>query len=688
MKLSIKVFSTCLLVLLTTNWLILATTTSTSTETISTNRVLTNNKSKNKAKSQTQTLTMTSTLFEMQSYINMMTLMSSKTKSNESLKLKSKTKKNQLDRASEENDIFNFMSILSSSNKNNFAKKQKRQAFNPDDISSQYKFKSKEENTEEIPEKVVQPNPSSKKKIKTLKDDEFQGNKELGLVFENWWTISSREFKDYKNYPPLTLSNGTKIEIITNGTSRLNPAFNCTDADKPKTPYQFWFRMNDLNMYYSSSKTDVNILGEIDWDSVVDVTESEKKVNNTSIYCFQTNDKDNKNWILCNEDKAERHKWVCRIKLLLQLPKDGSCADVFGEEPMKPNVEIKKIQPEVVIPLPSRECNENWSYRFNGKDWECTCKEGMEQSPIDLPLPHLVTDSPVKPLFQYSEVGPESDITTLDNLVMAGEDIKLRNFDGHLTLYHHNFGKVVTLDGAVFKAEEITFHTPSNHKIDGKSFPLEVSIIHYGISKGDIAKQVILSFLFEKKAGIYNQFIDDLDFLNLPNTSQKVKNIINKIYIPKILFEARGENDDQIIMMKPFSFYTYQGSLPFPPCTERTIHYVASKPLRIGSTALQLFTEALRVPDQIKSDGSSFDVIVSDTLPVSNREIQELKGRPIFHYDHKKYCPMGDPPKPEVKPLGHYEKMKRDVTNYFFVTGTKPSGIPGAFVVPNEEAGH
>jgi carbonic anhydrase len=441
-------------------------------------------------------------------------------------------------------------------------------------------------------------------------------------------------------------------------------------------------------MYYSSSKTDVNILGEIDWDSVVDVTESEKKVNNTSIYCFQTNDKDNKNWILCNEDKAERHKWVCRIKLLLQLPKDGSCADVFGEEPMKPNVEIKKIQPEVVIPLPSRDCNENWSYRFNGKDWECTCKEGMEQSPIDLPLPHLVTDSPVKPLFQYSEVGPESDITTLDNLVMAGEDIKLRNFDGHLTLYHHNFGKVVTLDGAVFKAEEITFHTPSNHKIDGKSFPLEVSIIHYGISKGDIAKQVILSFLFEKKAGIYNQFIDDLDFLNLPNTSQKVKNIINKIYIPKILFEARGENDDQIIMMKPFSFYTYQGSLPFPPCTERTIHYVASKPLRIGSTALQLFTEALRVPDQIKSDGSSFDVIVSDTLPVSNREIQELKGRPIFHYDHKKYCPMGDPPKPEVKPLGHYEKMKRDVTNYFFVTGTKPSGIPGAFVVPNEEAGH
>lgn len=686
MKLSIKVFSTCLLVLLTSNWLVLATTTATSTETISSSKVLSKNKLKSTTsnKARTQTLTMTSTLTEMEAYINMMTLMSSHTKSNEHLKLQNKVKKNQIDRASEQNDIFNFMSMLASPST---SKQPKRQAFNTQDINRQYKFKSTEEMQEEVPEKAAQSNQAPNKKIKKLNDTEFEGIKELGLVYESWWTISSREFKDYKNYPPLTLSNGNKIEILTEGNMRLNPAFNCTDADKPKTQYDFWVRMNDVNIYYSPSKTDFNILGEMEWENVVDVVEMKKKVNQTDVYCFQTNDKAAKNWILCNQDQAEQHKWFCRIKMLLKLPKDGSCADIYGEVPVTPNIEIKKIQPEVVIPLPSRDCNENWSYKFNGKDWECACKDGNEQSPIDLPPPQVATDSPVKPLFQYTEVGPESEISTLDQLVIAGEDIKLRNFDGHLTLYHNNFGKIVTLDGAVFKAEEITFHTPSNHKIMGKTFPLEVSIIHYGISKGDIAKQVILSFLFEKKAGIYNQFIDDLDFFNLPNPSQKSRNINNKLYIPKILFEAHGENDDQIITMKPFSFYTYQGSLPFPPCTERTIHYVASKPLRIGSTALTLFKEALRVPDQLQSNGSSFDVIVSDWLPVSNRETQELKGRPIFHYDHLKYCPLGPPKPPQVMPIGHYEKMKRDVTNYFFVSGSKPSGIPGAFVVPNEEAG-
>ena len=79
----------------------------------------------------------------------------------------------------------------------------------------------------EVPEKVAQPNQIAKKKIKQLNDTEFEGIKELGETYENWWTISSREFKDYKNYPPLTLSNGTKIEIITEGQMRLNQAFNC-----------------------------------------------------------------------------------------------------------------------------------------------------------------------------------------------------------------------------------------------------------------------------------------------------------------------------------------------------------------------------------------------------------------------------------------------------------------------------
>lgn len=37
-----------------------------------------------------------------------------------------------------------------------------------------------------------------------------------------------------------------------------------------------------------------------------------------------------------------------------------------------------------MFPLPSPFCNENWNYNENGKDWNCKCSEGLEQSPINI----------------------------------------------------------------------------------------------------------------------------------------------------------------------------------------------------------------------------------------------------------------------------------------------------------------
>ncbi len=134
--------------------------------------------------------------------------------------------------------------------------------------------------------------------------------------------------------------------------------------------------------------------------------------------------------------------------------------------------------------------------------------------------------------------------------------------------------------------------------------------------------------------------------------------------------------------MKPFSFYTYQGSLTAPPCTQRTIHYVASKPIPLGTTALQLFEEAIRMPDLIDTRGN---VIISKVLPQNNRSIQPLNGRAVFYYDHVKYCGP-DPVKEKVKPKGHYEKKINKMVDYFYVNGVNPSGLPGAFVVSEKEA--
>jgi len=171
----------------------------------------------------------------------------------------------------------------------------------------------------------------------------------------------------------------------------------------------------------------------------------------------------------------------------------------------------KVTQPIILIPLPSKSCNENWDYTKKGIDWDCDCAEGKEQSPIDLPVPNKALGSPAKPLFQYDEVLPRNTITTDDGQTKS-ENLKIKYVNSTLKILHKDFGRVVTLDGSVYVAEEIVFHTPSEHTINGKTYDLEMQIIHSGQTVGDIAKHVVLSFLFEKKPGVYNKFIDDVDF--------------------------------------------------------------------------------------------------------------------------------------------------------------------------------
>ena len=134
--------------------------------------------------------------------------------------------------------------------------------------------------------------------------------------------------------------------------------------------------------------------------------------------------------------------------------------------------------------------------------------------------------------------------------------------------------------------------------------------------------------------------------------------------------------------MTPFSFYTYSGSLTAPPCTERTIVYVASEPIKLGTTAIQLFEEALRFPDMMAIP--SRDVHVSNSITFNNRAIQNRNGRNIFYYEDDEDCI--EKPKGKPRKQGHFERLDKEMTQYYFVSRPKPSGMPGAFVVSKNEA--
>jgi len=120
-------------------------------------------------------------------------------------------------------------------------------------------------------------------------------------------------------------------------------------------------------------------------------------------------------------------------------------------------------------------------------------------------------------LFQYEEVSTKVEESSSTGQTTTTSNLAIEVQDGTLMIKHPNFGRVVTMDGAVYQAYEIRIHTPAEHRINYKKYDMEIQVIHRGITVGDIAKQVVLSFVFEKKAGSQNKLLDDIDFFNLPS---------------------------------------------------------------------------------------------------------------------------------------------------------------------------
>lgn len=527
--------------------------------------------------------------------------------------------------------------------------------------------------------KQIRKEENEKFKFKSKSDPQLTQKYHLqsdGLL-EDWFAISSIEFHNTARYPAVPLPNGNFTTITTDVMDyRINKA-QCSITSNYRVPKPsddnrlFFFSFSSCRIVYTATPTDVNVLEIFDIKKEFkDIQLTEDYSGENLFYCMSLTSNDSgKNWRICGENEEKVKKWVCMSSACIDTESNFSFCFTYETDKEKTKCNYIK-QTIILIPLPSPTCNKDWNYLQKGLDWGCVCKEGQSQSPIDLPKKEDAIDSPITPIFSYSLISKYM-ADSIEGSQHKG-NLKIQNWK-HLHILHDDLGRITTQDGTIYQAQEITFHTPSNHKIDGKQFDLEVTILHSGITKGDIAKQVSLSFLFEGSPGAYNKFFDDIDIFNLPNPFTKEVELLKDLFLPKILYQS----DEEGIELKPFSHYTYEGSLTYPPCTEQTIIYVASKPLKLSTTTIALFKEALRKPDLYNSRGLYFS---SPPSYGSKREIQSINGRPIFHYEA---C---EKEKVKISQEGHYEKVKDKSILFFYVNGDKPSGVPGAMVVTKNEA--
>jgi carbonic anhydrase len=141
--------------------------------------------------------------------------------------------------------------------------------------------------------------------------------------------------------------------------------------------------------------------------------------------------------------------------------------------------------------------------------------------------------------------------------------------NGHTFQVNVDKGSSIKVDGKTFELLQFHFHTPSEHTVDGRPFPLELHLVHQAADKSLAVIGVLMT------EGTSNSVLAKF-WDKLPKTASEVdtgQNIELKDLLP------RGTDD----------YFTYAGSLTTPPCSESVRWIVLQQPVQVAKAQIATF---------------------------------------------------------------------------------------------------
>lgn len=197
-----------------------------------------------------------------------------------------------------------------------------------------------------------------------------------------------------------------------------------------------------------------------------------------------------------------------------------------------------------------------WTYNDQANwhdlsDESSTCASGKQQSPVNINSPEEVSFSLLQTSYQ------KATVHVFNN--------------GHTIQVDVPEGNSLSLDKDTYQLVQLHFHVPSEHLINGKSYPMEMHLVHQN-SEGKLA---VLGVMFEEGEG--NPTIQRIwDYIpsqtGKDNSRDLLLNISNLIPTNK-------------------SYYSYMGSLTTPPCSENVGWLVMQGTNIISAAQIEQFIE-------------------------------------------------------------------------------------------------
>lgn len=201
------------------------------------------------------------------------------------------------------------------------------------------------------------------------------------------------------------------------------------------------------------------------------------------------------------------------------------------------------------------------------------CKNGHRQSPIDIRDPKKTDLPPIQ--FDYQS----SPLHIIDN--------------GHTIMINYSPGSFISVGEKKYALQQFHFHRPSEERINGKRYDMEVHLVHQD-EEGNLALVAVLL-----QQGEDNPLVHEL-WNDLPKEKGKEETLNGvQVNVAQILPADRG-------------YYTFPGSLTTPPCSEDVTWFVLKHPVTISAAEIQQFSKLYR--DDARP-----------TQPLYGREVRETR---------------------------------------------------------------
>lgn len=183
-----------------------------------------------------------------------------------------------------------------------------------------------------------------------------------------------------------------------------------------------------------------------------------------------------------------------------------------------------------------------------------TCRLGQHQSPIDIDTRRVV------------QAGPHAHPIAFHYTASAGEVVN----NGHTIQVNLSAAGALSIDGVSYTLAQFHFHTPSEEKIDGLTYPLVAHLVHRN-SQGQLAVVAVLFQIGQENAALKPVFA------HLPAHEGGTEGLGAPIDLSALLPADRA-------------YYSFTGSLTTPPCSEEVRWHVLRSPVTLSRAQWSAFT--------------------------------------------------------------------------------------------------